>query len=132
MSGSSLSGKPLSKGPQIKVNAMSYAKLIKALWREPKTLDGLALETGLHVWTVRNYVKALHREEVIHICKWLKDSLGRDCTPVYAFGMGVDAVRTAKTAAQKGRERRARRKAELLTAQKASWPPAFTHDPEDD
>lgn len=109
-----------TKGPQIKVNAMSYAKLVRALYTNPMTKGGLAEVTGLHIWTVRGYVDALHKEEVIHIVGWEKDGMGRDVTAIYGWGIGVDVKRAAKTGAQKARERRARAKAEKLAAERAT------------
>ena len=113
------------RGPQIKVNAMSYAKLVRALYATsfaPRgiTKNELAELTGLHIWTARGYVDALHKEEVIHIIGWEKDSLGRDATAIYVWGMGVDVPRAAKSGAQKARERRARAKAEKLAAERAT------------
>lgn len=96
--------------PQIKVNAMSYAKLIRLMSERPRSKPQLAELTGLHVWTVRNYVDALHKERVAHVVRWEKDSLGRDVTAVYSLGFGVDVPRQAKPAAQKARERRQRLK----------------------
>lgn len=108
------------RAPQIKINALSYAKLVRALTQTPRTKPELAEITGLHIWTCRGYVDALHNEEVIHIVDWRKDGMGRDTTPVYQWGMGVDMKRRAKSGAQKARDRRARRRQELLDAQKAS------------
>ena len=103
-----------TKGPQIKVNAMSYAKLVRALYTNPMTKGGLAEVTGLHIWTVRGYVDALHKEEVIHIVGWEKDGMGRDVTAIYSLGFGADCPRAAKTGAQKARERRQRAKEAAL------------------
>lgn len=93
---------------QIRVNAMSFAIMVRALYDGPKTQHQLAEITGLHVWTTRAYVRALHKQEVVHITRWDKDSMGRDVTAYYALGMGIDMPREVKTGAQKQRERRAR------------------------
>lgn len=87
---------------------MSFAKLVKLLDERPRSKPQLAELTGLHVWTVRHYVDALHKEGMAHIVRWGKDSLGRDVTAFYSLGFGVDRPRAAKTGAQKARERRQR------------------------
>ncbi len=105
--------------PQIKVNAMSYAKLIRLMDERPRSKPQLAELTGLHIWTVRNYVDALHKERMAHIVRWEKDSMGRDVTAVYSLGFGVDVPRAAKSGAQKARERRQRAKEAALLARVA-------------
>jgi predicted ArsR family transcriptional regulator len=94
-----------------RVNALAFAIMVRALYDGPKTLHQLSEITGLHLWTVRHYVKAMQRQEVAHITGWTKDSMGRDTTAHYALGMGVDMPREAKTGAQKQKALRARRRA---------------------
>ena len=43
----------------VKVNAMSYAKLLKELHDGPFSFVELAENTGLHYHTVREYVNAI-------------------------------------------------------------------------
>ena len=102
---------------QIKINALSFAKLIKLMDERPRSKPQLAELTGLHIWTVRNYVDALHKERMAHIVRWEKDSMGRDVTAIYSLGFGVDVPRAAKSGAQKARERRQRAKEASLTTQ---------------
>lgn len=93
---------------QIRINALSFALMVRSLCDGPKTLHQVAEATGLHVWTVRQYVKALHKQEVIHIKGWIPDSMDRDVTAIYAWGMGIDMPRRCMTGAEKQRKRRQR------------------------
>lgn len=88
----------------IKMGAISYAKMIRLLMDGTMTCAEIAEETGLHLLTVYQYTRELHREGVIHIALWEKDSRGRDAIKVYRFGEGKDAKRYAMTQ----RERAAR------------------------
>jgi DNA-binding IclR family transcriptional regulator len=103
------------KKRQIKVGAISYAKLLRALMDGTRTLRELAEETGLHYLTVAQYCAAMHREGVIHICMWEKDSYNRDASKVYRLGQATDAKRYRKTATERQRQTRAKRKhAEMM------------------
>lgn len=95
----------------IKVGALSYAKLIKALMDRPCTIAELAEETGLHYLTVCHYTVALHNEGAIHIALWEKDSRGRDAIKAYRLGEGRDARRVKMTQVERQRRTRAKRKA---------------------
>jgi predicted ArsR family transcriptional regulator len=101
---------------QIRVNALSFAMMVRALYDGPKTLHQLCEITGLHVWTARHYVKAMQKQEVVHITGWTKDSMGRDAIAHYALGMGLDMPRECKTGAQKQQALRARRRAAVEAA----------------
>lgn len=93
---------------QIRVNAMSFAIMVRSLCDGPKTVHQIAEASGLRVWTVRHYVKSLHKQEVVHIHGWVPDSMGRDATVIYAWGMGIDVPRRLTTGAEKMRQRRKR------------------------
>lgn len=92
----------------IKVGAMTYAKLIKELVDGPWSFLDMATNTGLHYHTVREYVNALHKEGVIHIAGWEKDRWGRDCKPLWVFGVGRDKTRAKLTQAQRQARHRAK------------------------
>lgn len=95
----------------VKINALSYAKMIAALIQCPATVQELAEETGLHHLTVAIHVRALYKEKVIRIGGWDHDSMGRQQIKVWAWGKGEDAPkREPKTNAQIKRRARARRK----------------------
>lgn len=102
---------------QLKINAISFALMVKALSEKPHSKPQLAELTGLHVWTIRGYVDALHRVQMAHITHWDKDGMGRDVTAYYSLGFGIDMPREQKTGAQKAREYRARQRRIALEAQ---------------
>lgn len=85
----------------VKINALSYALLINALSKGEWTCQELADQIGLHRLTVYQYTKALHKVGMVHIVRWDKDRLGRDCIVVYKLGKGKDVPRGRKTDAQK-------------------------------
>ena len=103
----------------IRLNALAFALMVKAVYQQPRTLHEIAEITGLHLWTVRHYIKALHQQELLHITKWDKDGLGRDVTPYWSFGLGIDVPREHKTGAQKQRERRKRLREAAIAANSA-------------
>ena len=107
---------PNLKGRRVvKINAISQAKLIKLLLDGDRTCQELAEETGLHYVTVLQYTRELHREKAVHICRWDKDSRGRDLLKVYKIGKARDAKREKLTGAQRQQRARDRRKmAKLL------------------
>lgn len=101
--------------PQVKINALSYAQLIKYLTLGCYTIPQLAEHTGLHYRTICDHVNALHKAGVIHISYWAKDSKGRDALRVYDFGPGADAPRRKLTQQQRQKIHRSRKKlAQLL------------------
>lgn len=94
-----------------KVGATMYALLIKTLMTKPRcTRADLVEVTGLHPLTVGDYVRALHDAGVIHIVDWLKDTMGRVRTEVYAWGPGEDVPRVPLTRAQVRKNYRERQK----------------------
>ena len=99
--------------PAIRVNALSFAILVRAMYDGPKSLHQLAEITGLHLWTCRHYVKALQKQEMAYITRWDKDTMGRDATPYYTLGMGVSMPRSSKTGGRRQRELRARQRAAI-------------------
>ena len=100
----------------VKVNAMSYAKLLSLLWDGGYTLQELAEETGLHVLTVSDYTKALYKEKMAHIAGWAPDARGRICCRVYKLGPGKDAKRQPLTKAERQAKRREKLKAAKVSA----------------
>lgn len=96
---------------QVKVGALSYAKLIKAMMDRPCSINELVDETGLHYLTVAQYCVALHNEGAIHISMWEKDSRGRDAIKVYRLGEGRDAKRQRMSGAERQARARAKRSA---------------------
>lgn len=101
----------MTKRRVIKVNAMSQAHLIKLLLNGQHTCYELAQETGLHYVTVLQYTRELHRAKAAHICRWDKDTRGRDMLKVYKLGTARDAKRSRMTSAERQRVCRERARA---------------------
>lgn len=93
----------------IKVNAISFAKLVAATADGTMTKAELAEHTGLHYLTVCQYTRELHRAGAVHVWMWEKDSRGRDMMPLYKLGAGKDMPRARMTQA----ERQARYRAKI-------------------
>lgn len=99
----------------VKVNAMSYALLIKYMLEGIYNCKELAELTGLHYVTVLQYTRELRKAGAAHISMWEKDARGRDMVKVYKLGEGRDARRAKLTAAQ--RQARTRNKQRALQMQ---------------
>ena len=86
------------KGRKI-VRAGSHANIaafIKVMLSGPMTKKQISDSTGIYYDTVLSLLKALKRENVIHVCDWLPDSMGRFQTAVYSLGGGEDKERPKK------------------------------------
>jgi hypothetical protein len=99
-------------------NHKNIARFIKALLTAPMTRYQLADFTGMHYDTIQRLVKTLKEENVVHICQWNRDALGRHQNPVYSLGGGVDAEKPPRIPAN---ERKAKSKRKL----KAQNAPVF-------
>lgn len=100
---------------RVKVNAMSFGKLVEAMIDGTYNCHGLAEVTGLHYNTVTQYAREMHIAGACHIASWDKDSLGRDTIKVYKIGRGRDAKRQKMTQAERASRYRAKlRSIELL------------------
>lgn len=95
----------------MKIGALSYAKLLKYMQDGTLTCAELAQATGLHVLTVYDYTKAMHKEGVAHICDW--DGEGRNQTKIYRLGAGEDRRRPHKPRSKVYADYKARKKAAL-------------------
>lgn len=95
---------------QVKVNAMSYGLLVRYMLEGEHTCHELAGLTGLHYLTVLQYARELHAAKAAHICRWEKDSRGRDALKVYKIGRGKDAKRTRMPETERTRNYRARKR----------------------
>jgi DNA-binding IclR family transcriptional regulator len=102
-------------GPRrLRVNALSFAKMMAALAEGGATQRDLVEHTGLCSQTVREYVYALKREGVIRVSAWERDTLGRCCTPAYSIGGGFDARKDTLDKATRARLYRARKEQAAL------------------
>ena len=90
----------------IKVNAISFAKLVAAMLDGTMTKRELAEVTGLHYLTVCQYTRELHLQGAAHIVMWEKDARGRDAMPVFQIGAGKDKPRHKETPASRAKKYR--------------------------
>mgnify|MGYP006293873749 CR=1 FL=1 len=95
-----------------KVNAMSFALLCKLMVDGTRTCYELAEESGLHITTVYDWVRELHRQGLIHLCMW--EGEGRNSSRIFKFGPGKDVPRPFKPREKVHAEYRARQKAKAL------------------
>lgn len=100
----------------IKMGAISYAKMIKAMLPGDKTCQELAEITGLHYVTVLQYTRELHREGAAHIVAWEKDRMHRDSLKIYKIGTGFDAKRFRLSDRERQRRYRERQKLGMTNA----------------
>lgn len=112
----------------IKVNALSYARLIKALRPGDLTLAELAEETGLHYLTVALYTRELYKVKEVHIAGWAPDNRGRLLSKMYKLGPGRDAKRKALTNGERQQRRRDKRKT-IDLIQRTAGPPGLLVPP---
>ena len=99
---------------KVKVNALSYAAMIKLLLEGVYTCREIAEHTGLHYVTVLDYTRELHRAKAIHIAAYEKDSRGRDLIKIYKVGDKPDVPREKMTGAERQARSRAKRKQILI------------------
>lgn len=77
----------------------NIAAFLKAMLSGPMTKRQLANATGIYYDTMLSLIAALERENVVHICEWLPDSMGRYQIAVYTLGAGEDAEKPKKQTA---------------------------------
>lgn len=106
----------------LKVNQSTYARVFALMLQYPCSTHELAQHTGLHIVTIQSLMRTMKKHKVVHIVSWEKDRLGRDCTPVYAFGKGADKPRACKSRAEVSAQHRARQKQKALLQMMAGQP----------
>lgn len=95
-----------------KMNAFTYAVLIRLMMDGTRTCRELAEETGLHILTVYDYTYHLHKSGAAFIVTW--DGEGRHQTRIYMIGRGKDAPRPSKSRKQIADDYRSRKAAKEL------------------
>lgn len=93
----------------VRLGALSMAKITRALLDGPCSINELKLVSGLNISTLHEYMRALRKEGVVHICGWEKDATGRESLRVFKLGNEKDAPRAKKSKAQIARECRKRK-----------------------
>ncbi len=77
----------------IRMGPILYARLVGMLVDGPVTLQDIQDELGLHEFTVRDYVKALHKHKLCHIAIWSLAGPKQRRVAHYTWGRGADARR---------------------------------------
>lgn len=93
----------------VRLGALSMAKITRALLDGPCSINELKLVSGLNISTLHEYMRALRKEGVVHICGWERDSTGRESLRVFKLGNDKDAPRAKKSKALIARECRKRK-----------------------
>jgi hypothetical protein len=99
----------------VRLGALSMAKVTRALLDGPCSIRELQVISGLSTNTLHEYMRALRKEHVIHICAWEKDATGRESLRVFKFGPGKDHPRGKKSKALIARECRQRKQDAMLS-----------------
>jgi hypothetical protein len=99
-----------------RLGSLSVAKVMRALLEGPCTAQELHEVSGLHIHTIHEYMRAMRKEKILHICAWEEETAGRESFRVYKLGGGVDVPRRKKSKNQVMQELRARKKKALLSA----------------
>lgn len=93
----------------MKVNALSFAKMMALLRDQAVTRVQITDMIGVHKMTVSHYTKYLKRERLIFIQEWRPDSYGRLVVPAFRMGDRPDAPRPVGiSSTERGRRYRAR------------------------
>lgn len=109
--------KKKKKTKRFRVSHLTIFSLIKAAQKGEYTLTELAEISGLHYATVCEFMKAAHREKLVHICGWEPDSRGRYLIRIYMWAPGKDVKNVKLTGAERQRRsREAKKKRELQAA----------------
>ena len=85
---------------QRKLNQDMYAKIFKLLMERPVSAHEISEKVGMHIVNAQGLMRCFRDNGVVHIYSWRTDSKGRDATPVYVLGEGVDKPRRSLTRAQ--------------------------------
>jgi hypothetical protein len=95
---------------QIKVNAMSFALLVREMLAGEYTCEELAERTGLHYVTVLHYAREMHKAGSAYICAWRMNERKQYVLKVYGIGNRADVnkPRKAMTPAQRQMKYRAK------------------------
>lgn len=107
-----------------KINALSFAIMMRTLIIKPRSLYDIVEETGLGYETVRTYVRELHRQRVVCIAGWRECTEKNGVQALYAVNNGLQARDAAKpppmTNAEKSRRHYQKMKARREALAKVS------------
>lgn len=91
---------------QRKVNQEMYAQIFSLMVKRPVSAHDISEQIGMHIVNAQGLMRMFKKYGLIHIYSWRQDARGRDATPVYVFGEGIDKPRRKKSANQRAREYR--------------------------
>ena len=105
----------------VKVNAMSFALLVREMLAGEFTCEELAERSGLHYVTVLHYTREMHKAGAAHICAWRMNHRKQYVLKVYGIGNRDDVrkPRAAMTPAQRQLKYRMKRVKTLSNASSA-------------
>jgi hypothetical protein len=115
-----------TKRPLARINALSYAILLRELIESPSTLRELSAATGLAYTTIREAMHAWHIAKIVYIVGYNKDARGRDNERLWSFGLDRrDAKRFAFTQSERQARSRAKKRAiqlvNILSPNQGIW-----------
>lgn len=93
---------------KVRINAISVALMVRALMDDAHTEHELVELSGLHIRTVRSYVRAMQKAGGCYVHHWEPDTYGRHVVASYALGTKRDAVRPVQTKRESNLKHRAR------------------------
>jgi hypothetical protein len=96
---------------QVKMGAVLYAQMCALMLAGDLTCQEIADETGLHLVTVYQYTREMHRFGAAHIVRYEPDARGRHIIKIYKLGKGKDAPRIRMTQAERQKRMRDKRRA---------------------
>lgn len=88
----------------------SWLRMLHLLVEGDSSNADIASETGLHISTVRLYLRELHSRKLVHIVRHELDARGCRTIKVWAFGEGRDARKQPITKAESTARYRAKKK----------------------
>lgn len=77
----------------IRMHPILYARMLAMMRDDPCTYSDLADETGLHITTIRDYCRELHKHRLIYVASWVILPLSKTRLPVFKLGDQRDAKR---------------------------------------
>ena len=94
---------------KLRGNAIAIGKLMRALFEcEPMTISELSEECGLHMRTVLGLVRALRREELVHVADWQLRPVNQCRVEMYKWAPGKQDARRPPPLTGAEREKRKR------------------------
>ena len=66
--------------------------MLKVVQNHPSTLNMIARKTGIGVFSVRMWLRALHAAKCVHVARWTREGRSKIWVAVYAIGDGDDAL----------------------------------------